>query len=262
MMKILHKLRNGNLTKNDLGLVRDINNTIYRSPRPNYRFKTLRGIYGDQDHLLGKGDITITNSPKSGSFFIDHITAGYINSTADTRCCVAHIYIPRESIMSYHRSEDQVIFPTGAIFFVLTDPWSREYLNWGNSTNITSYQFIYIDAPLEPQALDTSSGTYILEEGSPDPTNLYTLLSFADAYLLCFLRDIPFPYGYDPFGLLLKEDQRDARFINRITSGKYDIDSALEMRLYLASLGHDIKSHISYNAEEMRIVLREMGLLA
>ena len=118
MMYILLKHREGKLTKEMQETIDSINEIIYRSPRIDVPTRVYRGTSGVTPIVGTK--ITL-NTPKSGTFTFEVADFGYVEGD----CCILLIHIPAGAIMSYHASEDQVIFPQGANFYIVAGPYDR-----------------------------------------------------------------------------------------------------------------------------------------
>lgn len=255
MMAVLNRFREGSLTQNDLDLIKNVNLAVYQSPRSTQRFIVYRGIYGDPTQNLNPGQITTLNTPKSGTFSIKDIMQSYLNFGIEPPCCIAEILVPQNAILTYHPSEDQVIFPTGAQFYVLSGPLNRNYRVFDNYEDVMTYQLIYINTPETPQIIN-SVNPINAPEIPVDPNNVYTFLSLTDAYLLCYYRNLPFPYGNNPYTLLKESDIINPSFINKYRSGYIPLNNQIEIRSYLALRGFNTRSHSNYTLEQMREVLR------
>ena len=181
MIEILSKIRDNKiLDSKDKQLVRNINQAIYDSPKPKQQFKVLRGIRESEGNYK-IGDIITYNTPKSGSFHTSSVLSGYIGEPddKDVFCCILEIYVPINAILSYHTSEDQVIFPTGAQIIIVSDRIAKDYKIGNDDDKIYTYSAIYVDSPKDPQIIGVSS---IL------PSQNY------NKYLQMYNSNLPFPY--------------------------------------------------------------------
>lgn len=144
MMLILAKIREGRpLDVQETNLLREVDRAVQRSPRPDEGFTVYRGSYNSPGTV---GQIITFDTPKSGSFHLEDVLQGYVQVDDQTGeiCCLIEIYVPSGSVVSYHPSEDQVIFPTGAQFHILSGPQLKMYQAFGESQPTVTYQAIYI----------------------------------------------------------------------------------------------------------------------
>jgi hypothetical protein len=140
MMIILTNIRNNiPLNESDKQLLKDINNAIWNSPVTISPIKIYRGYRNCLINPVSIGNIITFNTPKSGSFDFNSVISGYVD-LADM--CIYEILIPTNSPVTYHPSEDQIIFPAGAQFYVLSNIEKREIEN--EIFNVTT--IIYINA--------------------------------------------------------------------------------------------------------------------
>ena len=238
-MTILIKLRNNEpLSPEEIAFMPGVDEAIQRSPLPNRGFQVYRGLYSSPGKV---GDFIILETPKSGSFSLVPVLSGYLGpEESGTSCCLLQIYVPANAAVSYHPSEDQVIFPSGAEFYIVAGPFVEEYPAFGEQNPLITYHAVYV--------------------GPPSPTRtgptIYDRLPLADAYYLAIVRDLPFPYGRDPYTVLAEADQRDPSFIQRIRSGNVGL-SPSELRLYLVLRGYDIGPIRSYTTDQ---ILRLLGI--
>ena len=245
MMHILSNIREGvALTRKETSLMREVNEAVLRSPRPTHGFNIYRGSHYPET----VGQINTMDTPKSGSFYFPGVLEGYINLDDQTGeiCCVYEIYIPTGSIVSYHPSEDQIIFPIAAQFYTLAGPLRKKYRVFGKEEEVTVYQQVYIgvSAPMENRQRDS----------------IYNRLSIIDSYVLAILRDLPFPYGPDPDVILATADESNPSYLQRVYMGRVQHVPS-EIRLYLSAKGLDVSSISNYNFEQMVEVLRQNGLI-
>jgi len=117
---------------------KDLNNAIYEAPRPQRSFWVFRGIHGQK---YRPGDFVNFLTSKSGTFNIN-VPAGYVGDKTDPECCYMRIFIPKNSILGYHPSEDQVIFPSGTKLYITKGPVLEEGKKF--------YTAIYTDVPSNP----------------------------------------------------------------------------------------------------------------
>lgn len=146
MMNILRKYRsNSKLNEQELEIIHGINKSIYEVPRPNIKFPVIRGHYYEQKPVLGQ---TITfGITRSASFNIKDTILGYSNDNNNSS--IMYINVPSSAIIAYHPSEDQVIFPIGAKFIVISE-LKDVYIEELDS-NVNMFECIYINAPLVPE---------------------------------------------------------------------------------------------------------------
>lgn len=134
MMTLLHKIRKEiKLSPQELLAIQNVNETLYRSPRPNQSFMVVRAVHTDPQYNVG--DIINFTTPKSGSFNPDRAIFH-----AGSNGAVILMYVPANAVCSYHESEDQVIFPTGTEFRVET----LNGYGWWNDIEIKTYTTRYI----------------------------------------------------------------------------------------------------------------------
>lgn len=139
MMIILSKIRNNiDLHFKEKEIKYNLNKAIYRSPRPNKSFTVLRGVYIDPDFTIG--DITVNENNTSGTFLTEAVLSGYTSEYS----CILKIYIPVESILTYHPYEDQVIFPEKSEFKIINVPYIEKYIAFEDPTYEPTYDCIYI----------------------------------------------------------------------------------------------------------------------
>lgn len=270
MMTALERSAFSQNTPNDLNLIRNVNNAIYQCPRTSQKFIVFRGVHGDPNQAISQGQIITYNTPKSGSFFLEGLLIGYVNDE-NPPCCFYEIFVPTNAIASYHPSEDQIIFPTGAQFYVMSGPFVRDYVvstandyptpsTGSNIVPVTTYQVMYINAPDTPQIINNTS---IVDAPDIQPTanNFYSFMSLSDAYLLCYYRNLPYPYGNNPYDILRQQDLINPEYINRIRSGSISLNNGVEIRLYLTLLGYNTKSHHNYSLDQMHSLLRLLNIL-
>ena len=245
MMHILLNIREGvALTPDETSLMREINEAVLRSLRPTRGFNVYRGSY----YPATVGQINTMDTPKSGSFYLPGVLEGYIKVDDQTGeiCCVYEIYVPSGSIISYHPSEDQVIFPVGAQFYTLDGPLKKKFRVFGRESEVTVYQQVYmgVSSPIVTRRKDS----------------IYDRISVIDSYVLAILRDLPFPYGSDPAAILSTADESDSSYLQRVYTGQVQHVPA-EIRLYLSAKGLDVSSTSDYNLEQMVEVLRQNQLI-
>ena len=242
MMGVLTRVREGrSLTPEDQALLRGVGDAVGRSPRPERGFNVYRGSYTPPGQ---PGEIITLDTPKSGSFSLVPVLSGYLGSQT---CCLMEIYVPAGAAVSYHPSEDQVIFPKGAEFYILSGPFVKTYPAFGEQHDLETYHVIYIG----------NLGFLPLKR----PSSIYDKLPLTDAYYLAVLRRLPFPYGRDPAGALDAADKRDPNYLRKILSGDISLTPS-EIRFYLLTKGYDVTSAANYDLDQMLEVLRQIGLLS
>lgn len=139
MMIILGKLKEDiPLKSHEKEILDNLNKAIRRSPRPNEPFRVLRGVYLDPE--LNPGNIYRIKNNSSGSFSSSDVLQGYISSNS----CIFNISIPAESILTYHPSEDQVIFPEGAQFIIVSGPYVEKYEPFDEPSYEITYDCTYM----------------------------------------------------------------------------------------------------------------------
>lgn len=161
--KILRDGGEGDEYDDAVELAEGVNRAVYESPRPDKPFKVLRG----QRPLYGVGEIISFGPPRSSTFSandVDH----YITPGKTPGQYVVEIFIPRGAIVSYHPSEDQVIFPMGAQFFVCSKPQIREFNTRGSDSpdKYRVYQMIYVNCPAYPVSFKDVSDNSIKPDNS------------------------------------------------------------------------------------------------
>lgn len=183
-MDLLHKYRIGELLPNQQELMGKINQAIYSSPRPEVSFPILRGLtvnLEDPQQRPHIGQVIVNGTPRSGSFDPGVVLQGYHNSAS------LRIHVPPGSIVSWHPSEDQVIFPIGARFLIISDTQDISVsLQWNRDSPITTepinnvYDAIYIDAPDYPLT-------------NAIPSTVFMVANYT-SYLSLLQQDYLFPY--------------------------------------------------------------------
>lgn len=229
MLGILYKIVEAEqLDNEETEIIINVNNTIYASPRPNSQFKVYRGLFSVTADSLNKDQIITFNSPKSGTFSFETAAGGYINYDINPPCCILEILIPKHAIITYHPQEDQVIFPTGAQFCVLSSSFLKNYMLDGQSQTFNSYQLVYINAPN-----NNASNSIRPSSISSATRSIHSNLSLSDAYLTAFREDLSFPYGNDPYTLLAnknystKYDKMDQESTLDLLNRLFDTDPRL-----------------------------------
>ena len=236
-MEILHKLREGiALSPKEATFLPGVDRAIEESPRPSHGFNVYRGVRSAPGKV---GEFIELSTPKSGSFSLDPILSGYIG---ENNCCILLIYVPKGAIISYHPSEDQVIFPSGAQFYIMSGPSLQLYSAFGENTSLITYEMIYVG---------TSSP---IRSGVSN----YDQLPLADAYYIAALRGLSFPYGKDPYAVLDEADRGDSSYLQQITGGNVR-PNAPETRFYLKLAGYDISPIANYNYEQLVPILKALS---
>jgi len=151
-MEILGKYRSGEeLLQSEHIMIGELNRAIYDSPRPDSGFSVLRGITKEPQHSLVPGRVLLNGICRSGSFDPAAVLQGYYID--DQQSAVLRIHIPKGSIVTWHPSEDQVIFPIGAQFLIVSRPQTITIpLQWDPQESVSTHvqdviNAIYIDAP-------------------------------------------------------------------------------------------------------------------
>lgn len=144
-MEILRRRREGEPLNEEEQYLEDLNHTIHDSPKPDRGFTAYRGWYGPPGKV---GDIVELDVPKSGSFALDPIFSAYLDFSGEDgiACCLMEVYIPSGATLTYHPSEDQIIFPAGAQFHIMSGPSIAEYPVFGEIQKVKMYQAVYIGA--------------------------------------------------------------------------------------------------------------------
>jgi len=149
-MAILHKIRKGTkLNLDEEAIVQGINVEISQFPRPPIDFVCFRGFNGSPQ--LTKGQIYITNRPTSGSFSVNIITESYVHYDTDTSHkvipgsgkSIGQIIVPAGSEVGFHRSEFQVVFPTGSTFEVLDGPIMKNWYSFDEYDGTETFIILY-----------------------------------------------------------------------------------------------------------------------
>ena len=163
-MRILNKYRNGEkLTPDDINFVGGVNTAIYSAPRTNTPFPAIRGVYVDKTNPFQIGQILTYGITRSGTININEATAGYLDNEEESALLL--VKIPKNAILAYHPSEDQVIFPIGAKFCITSDRNTINIPFNDEATDISIYECVYIDAPNAPEVIPrTTSITYYNSE--------------------------------------------------------------------------------------------------
>lgn len=185
---VLDNYRSGlPLSDEESEFITKLNAAIYQSPHPDSSFSVLRGIYMDPNYPLVPGTSIVNGICRSGSFDPGLVLQGYFNPDKENSV-ILRIHIPKHSILTWHPSEDQVIFPMGAEFLITSNKHriSME-AQWTPSDPVVSVtedviDAIYIDAPSIP-------------ETSPSPIPLqYETLPNVLSYITAKDQDYIFPY--------------------------------------------------------------------
>jgi hypothetical protein len=141
-----------------VSIVNNINYEIYQQPRTTEQFSVFKGF--ELKTGLNVGDIIEMNIPTSGTFSIDqsleyvyYDNAPYTNyelppqaNNPDKSCCLTEIIIPANMPLSYHPSENQVIFPVGSRYKIISQLPSKK----SREFEIGTYKLLYIYAPKQP----------------------------------------------------------------------------------------------------------------
>ena len=234
-------------------LIYQVNQAIYAAPRTSQSFVVYHGT-GVSDQPIQAGQVITVAGPENFSFSLDVLSEMYINFQVQPACCVAKVFIPINSIAIYHPFEDRVILPSGATFYVLSNPTVVEMFSAGQTRAVRYYELIYIDAPVKPERLVQESVTTV---NKPTTNYYYDKITPSDAYAITIIRNLPFPTSTDPYTALYKADDLDDSYVNRIQDGQFDPNSPSEVRLYLASGGANISAYSDYDAEQMQKVLEK-----
>lgn len=132
--------------------IRSVNTSYIRAlsiDRTYTPFTVVRGVYFDVENEPSVGQIITYGIQRSASFNIETVLEGYNEDDESTG--VMLIQIPSESILAYHPSEDQVIFPIGAKFLVTSPVRSVSVYAFGEYTDVLQYECTYIGAPDTPE---------------------------------------------------------------------------------------------------------------
>ena len=175
-------------------LIGDLNMAIYHSPRPDVSFPVLRGIYLDPNYPLVPGVVIVNGITRSGSLDPGIVLQSYY--TGDERSVILRIHIPKDSVITWHPSEDQVIFPIGARFLITSAKRSVSMpVQWGPDqlpelVTQDVIDAIYIDAPDQAltrpitseyqSILNTSLYTSMRDQGYDFPYRAPLLLKYPD----------------------------------------------------------------------------------
>lgn len=149
-MTVIQKVREGKpLTISESYHLRTLGEAIQKSPRPDFSFVVYRGNYSTPGKI---GDVITTSYPTSGSFSFVPIYSAYMKDS------ISKIYISQDSVLSYHPAEDQVIFPTGAQFKIVSGPTPKSHLVFGEHVTSPEYELDYIgvSAQTHTEMIDTS----------------------------------------------------------------------------------------------------------
>ncbi len=134
-MSTMSKVRKGEiLTSKEEIYYQILKEAILNSPLTDQEFAVYRGNYQSP----GTFGTEVTYSyPVSGSFSFVPIYSAYVNDS------ISKIIIPKGSVLSYHPSEDQVIFPAGAKFRIISGSISKSHLVFGQIETYPEYELVY-----------------------------------------------------------------------------------------------------------------------
>jgi len=164
------------LSRDDIvSFINNLNKQIYAHPRTIEEFKVFEGFNITKHNLnildLDVGDIIVMNVQESGTFSVDVATEYIDYNNVDwslhdrqrerqegenifrekkiddvyNACCLAEIIIPPGMVLAYHPSEDQVIFPIGAQYKIISK-LAYDFPPF----KIKSYRMLYLSSPVIP----------------------------------------------------------------------------------------------------------------
>ena len=230
-----------------------INQAIYAAPRVSESFVVYQGI---PHKSYQAGQVFTIEVPKTSSFSLDVLSGNYIDFQVQPACCVAKIFVPVGAIATYHISEDRVIFPSGARFYVLTNPVVVDMSSNGKDIPVRYYELIYVDAPVEPEKV-VHEPIVTLTRPTKKSTP-YDELSPSDAYAITIIRNLPFPVSIDPYSVLADADEADPSYMSRIEGIDFDLENPVEVRLFLASTGENVSAWDDYDSEQMQQIFHSL----
>lgn len=110
----------------------------------------MRGVYFDPNNNPRVGDVITYGIQRSASFNVETVLEGY-SGDGNITGGIMFIRIPSGSILAYHPSEDQVIFPVGAKFLVTSEIKTVSVYAFDEYMDVLQYECTYIGAPDIPE---------------------------------------------------------------------------------------------------------------
>lgn len=157
VMRILYKYRNNErLTNQDINIMRQVNASIYSAPRTITPFSVVSGVFVDPNNPFRIGQVFEYGISRSATINAHEAIAGYL-SDDDNLSVLLLIHIPRGAILTYHPSENQVIFPIGAKFCITSEQETINIQTPDGIDTIPIYRCLYIDAPNNPETIPRAS---------------------------------------------------------------------------------------------------------